>query len=99
MSDTYVAKANVVKVSIGPADGNRVARIIRLGGVIPEGVDREALKSLEKRGLIERVTPAIAQAGDEAEDAQTATVAEAAAKVAADAEAAKVAAAKKPASK
>ncbi|MDO5743491.1 MAG: hypothetical protein Q4P23_03400 [Micrococcaceae bacterium] len=91
MADTYVAKANVVKVSIGPADGNRVARIIRAGGAIPEGVEQTSLDALVKRGLIERVKHAAAPAGAEAD---------AAAKAAADAEAAaKAAADKKPAGK
>lgn len=83
MADTYVAKANVVKVSIGPADGNRVARIIRAGGAIPEGVDEETLKALAKRGLIERVKlaptqTAAAKAKAEAEAAARAKTDEAA---------------------
>jgi len=55
MATTYQAKANIVKVAVGPATGNRVARIIRAGGLIPEGVEQEQLDSLEKRGLIEKV--------------------------------------------
>lgn len=98
MTDTYVAKANVVKVSIGPADGNRVARIIRAGGAIPDGVDEASLKALAARGLIELVTPASAPvvAETETEAEQAAKAAADAAKVAADAVAA---AAKKPAGK
>lgn len=80
MADTYVAKANVVKVAVGPADGNRVARIIRAGGAIPEGVDEETLKSLAKRGLIERVKTAPVQTAA----AKAKTEAEAAAKAKAE---------------
>lgn len=84
MAETYVAKANVVKVSIGPADGNRVVRFIRVGGVIPEGVDEETLKSLAKRGLIERVKTAPTQTAA----AKTKADADAAAKAKAEADAA-----------
>ena len=93
MADTYVAKANVVKVAVGAADGNRVARIIRKGGAIPEGVEQKSLDALVKRGLIEMVKPdakqsAAAKAKAEAE-ADAATAAQAAAdKAAADAAAA-----------
>lgn len=86
MADTYVAKANVVKVSIGPADGNRVARIIRAGGAIPDGVDQASLEALAKRGLIERVKTAPAQAA--AVKAKAEADAAAKAKAEADAEAA-----------
>lgn len=52
---TYIARSGVVKVSIGPATGNRVVRIVRAGDVIPEGVEQDTLDALEKRRLIERV--------------------------------------------
>lgn len=51
---TYVA-SGTVKVSIGSAAGNRVARILRDGDVIPEGVDEETLARLFDRGLIVEV--------------------------------------------
>lgn len=90
MSDVYVAKANVVKVSIGALDGNRVARIIRRGGVIPEGVNEASLKDLAKRGLIAPVKPAVSPAAT----AQAQAEADAAAKAQADAAAESAAAAK-----
>jgi len=51
----YIANKPFVKVSIGAADGNRVASILREGQTVPEGVADELLKSLEKRGLIAKV--------------------------------------------
>lgn len=51
----YTVKRAVVKVAIGPASGNRVARILQAGDVVPGGVDQELLDSLEKRSLIEKV--------------------------------------------
>lgn len=51
----YRAAATVVKVSIGSPDGNRIARIIRAGAPVPEGVDPSLLESLHQRGLIEPV--------------------------------------------
>lgn len=83
MADTYVAKANVVKVSVGPADGNRVARLIRVGGVIPEGVDVETLKGLAKRGLIELLKPEAKQTAAAKAKADAAAAAKAAADAAA----------------
>lgn len=56
MATLYQARANVVKVSIGPATGNRVARLITRGGVIPEGVEQGQLDRLAKLKLIEKVT-------------------------------------------
>ncbi|MBO9704799.1 MAG: hypothetical protein J7474_04710 [Arthrobacter sp.] len=53
---SYTAAAAYVKVEIGPADGNRVARIIRRGHPIPDGVDPKKLSELEALGLIEPVT-------------------------------------------
>lgn len=106
---TYTAAAAYVKVEIGPADGNRVARIVRRGNPIPDGVDPAKLSELEDLGLIERVTvvpepdPAAAAAAvaakaeaDEKAKAEAAAKAEAEAKAKADA-AAKAAAAKTPA--
>lgn len=48
--------ASVVKVTVGPASGNRVGRIIFRDGVIPEGVEPEQLERLVERGLIKPVT-------------------------------------------
>lgn len=56
MGAAYRAKAKVVKVSVGPAKGNRIARIVREGVTIPDGVEQEQLNRLEARGLIELVT-------------------------------------------
>jgi hypothetical protein len=50
----YVAKAPVVKVSVGEPGGNRIARILRAGAAVPEGVAQEQLDSLEARDLIEK---------------------------------------------
>lgn len=78
MADIYQAKAAVVKVSVGSSEGNRVARIIRAGGVIPEGVDQDLLEKLTKRGLIEKVTseegPAAPQDAAEPEDPKAGSV-------------------------
>lgn len=51
----HFVKRAVVKVSVGPANGNRVARILQAGDIVPEGVDQAQLDSLEKRGLIEQL--------------------------------------------
>ncbi|QAY16062.1 hypothetical protein SEA_ELESAR_10 [Arthrobacter phage Elesar] len=84
MATTYKATAAAVKVSVGPADGNRVARIIRRDGIIPDGVETEQLKRLEKLGLIEKV----AEEADSTEvEAAAKTAAEADAKAAAEAKA------------
>ncbi|GAA1714498.1 hypothetical protein [Brachybacterium phenoliresistens] len=50
---SYKVTAPVVKVSIGSLDGNRVARILRAGAIVPEGVAEESLDLLASRGLIE----------------------------------------------
>lgn len=84
MATTYRAKAVVVKVSVGPATGNRVARIIKQGGIIPEGVETEQIKRLLSLDLIEK---APTEETPEDAEAQEAADAEAAAKAAADAEA------------
>ncbi|URC18047.1 hypothetical protein QEO76_gp09 [Arthrobacter phage Cole] len=84
MATTYKATAAAVKVSVGPADGNRVARIIRRDGIIPEGVEADQLKRLEKLGLIEKVTE---EADSTEVEAAAKAEAEAAAKAAADAKA------------
>lgn len=52
-----MAKAAVVKVAVGPASGTRVARFIRAGATIPDGVEPDLLDALAKRGLIELVKP------------------------------------------
>jgi hypothetical protein len=85
MATTYQAAAAVVKVSIGPAGGNRVARFIKRGGIIPEGVEQDSLKLLESRGLIEKV-PA-GETDTSAADAEAAAAAAAKAKAEADAKA------------
>ncbi|TDU27096.1 hypothetical protein [Arthrobacter sp. JUb115] len=51
----YKAKARVVKVSIGSPDGNRVARIVPEGSIIPQGVHEGQIKHLLARKLIELV--------------------------------------------
>lgn len=56
MAILHKAKSAVVKVAVGSPNGNRVARIVRAGGIIPEGVDKDQLEHLLKRGLIEKVT-------------------------------------------
>lgn len=89
MSKLYVASAPVVKVAVGPANGNRVARIIKRGGVIPEGVDQDKLDQLEQRGLIEALSDPEDTAAAEAEATAAAKAKAAAeAKAAADAKAA-----------
>ena len=90
MATFYKAAANVVKVSIGPAAGNRVARIITRGSVIPDGVEQEQLDRLAKLKLIEKVT--VQDGPTEAEmkaaaDAKAKAEADAKAKVEADAKA------------
>lgn len=76
MATTYRAKAVVVKVSVGPSEGNRVARIIKQGGIIPEGVEKDQLARLEKLNLIEKVDVA-AEAKAEAQAAETKATADA----------------------
>lgn len=49
----YIVKAPVAKISVGPANGNRVATILRQGSPVPEGVDEVQLKALVARKLIE----------------------------------------------
>ena len=85
MTQSYLVTAAVVKVSVGPADGNRIARMIPRGHLIPEGVDPSLLKKLEERKLIEK-------AADPAPDAAALAAAE---KAAADKAAAEKAAADK----
>lgn len=51
----YAAKSRVVKVAVGSANGNRVARILFAGDIVPDGVDEEQIERLVKRGLIEKV--------------------------------------------
>lgn len=92
---TYTVKATVVKVAVGPVDGNRVARFIERGGIIPDGVDQGLLDKLVDLGRIEKVTeePAEDLAAEEAARAAEAKAA-ADAKAQADADAKAVAAAK-----
>jgi hypothetical protein len=49
---THMVTGTVVKVSVGTATGNRIARILRHGDIVPEGVDDELLARLADRGLI-----------------------------------------------
>lgn len=58
MADQYRVKAPVVKVSIGSPDGNRVARILRAGAIVPAGVAAESLEKLAERGFIEEADDA-----------------------------------------
>lgn len=96
----YIAKAPVVKVSIGAAEGNRVARILREGTPIPDGVTDEQLKSLVDRGLIVEAPPteeelaAAAEAKKQAAAATAKAKADAKAKAEAEAKARAEAAAK-----
>ena len=53
---TYRVRTAFVKVSVGAATGTRVARILRQGALIPEGVEQTQLDGLVKRKLIEEVT-------------------------------------------
>lgn len=69
MADLYRVKAPVVKVSIGSLEGNRVARILRAGGLVPAGVAEESLRKLEGRGFIEKVESD--EAADEDEKAES----------------------------
>lgn len=87
MADLYQAKAPVVKVSVGSASGNRVARIIRAGDVVPAGVNEEALAALVKRGLIVKVVPQQSAAAKAKADADAKAKADAEAKTKADADA------------
>ncbi len=48
----HIVTAAAVKVSIGSAGGNRIAQFLRRGDVVPEGVVKEQLKRLQRRGLI-----------------------------------------------
>lgn len=84
----YKAKARVVKVSIGSPDGNRVARIVHAGGIIPEGVHEDQLKSLVARNLIEVVD------GTETSDQETSNAEDQLEKLAEAVKAAKAAEAK-----
>jgi len=51
----HVATAAVVKVSLGGNGGNRVARFVQRGDLVPVGVDGEQLERLTARGLIAAV--------------------------------------------
>ena len=48
----HVVTAAVVKVSIGANGGNRVARFVQRGDLVPAGVDAEQIDRLIARGLI-----------------------------------------------
>lgn len=49
---THIVTSKVVKVSVGGSTGNRVARVLFTGDVVPEGVADEQLARLIDRGLI-----------------------------------------------
>ena len=67
MADVYEVTAKVVKVSVGPANGNQVARILRRGEVVPAGVPQGSLDVLVKRKLIKKTTvPAAPTAAEKA---------------------------------
>ena len=85
MAFIYKAKAAVVKVAVGPATGNRIARIIRQGSVIPDGVDPAKLEQLVELGHIEKIE--IGEDGTAQDEVAAAAAAEAAAKLAEDAKA------------
>jgi len=85
MAFIYKAKSAVVKVSIGPAEGNRVARIVRQGSVIPAGVDAAKIEQLVELGHIEKIE--IGEDGTAQDEVAAAAAAEAATKLAADAKA------------
>ena len=53
----HVVKAAVIKVSIGANGGNRVARFVQRGDLVPAGIDAEQIARLLARGLID-VQPA-----------------------------------------
>ncbi|MGX9348152.1 hypothetical protein [Microbacterium sp. KNMS] len=55
MSAQHTVTAAFVKVSIGSPSGNRVARILRRGDVVPEGVDKAQLAHLVERGMLEEI--------------------------------------------
>lgn len=55
MSTQHIAKARVVKVAVGSNSGNRVARILFAGDIVPDGVADEQIERLLERGLIETV--------------------------------------------
>lgn len=62
---THIVKSKVVKVSIGGARGNRVARVLFEGDVVPEGVADEQLSRLIDRGLIAVVVEESEQTTDD----------------------------------
>ena len=73
MADIYEVNAKVVKVSVGPADGNQVARILRRGDVVPAGVPQSSLDVLVKRKLIKKTAiPASPTAAEKAAAEKTA---------------------------
>ena len=51
-ADLHVVTAAVVKVSIGANGGNRVARFVQRGDLVPAGIDAEQIERLVARGLI-----------------------------------------------
>lgn len=51
----YAAKSRVVKVAVGSPNGNRVARILFAGDIVPDGVPDEQIERLLERGLIKAV--------------------------------------------
>lgn len=63
MSTQHIAKARVVKVAVGASSGNRVARILFAGDIVPDEVAEDQIKRLLERGLIETV-----ESGDAGEE-------------------------------
>ena len=61
MADVHVVLAKFAKVSVGPAGGNQVARILRAGEVVPQGVPEGDLDRLVKRKIIRKLTAAQAK--------------------------------------
>jgi hypothetical protein len=55
MTTIHIAAGRFVKVAVGSIDGNRVARILRKGEPVPDGVDADLLDNLVERGLLTAV--------------------------------------------
>lgn len=61
----HIVTSKVIKVSVGGATGNRVARVLFEGDIVPEGVADEQLSRLIDRGLIAVVVEESEQTTDE----------------------------------
>lgn len=62
---THIVKSKVAKVSVGGVTGNRVARVLFEGDIVPEGVADEQLSRLIDRGLIAVVVEESEQTTDD----------------------------------